>query len=90
VLDAWSRRVIGWAMETHLRTELVLAALDMALAQRRPTEVIHHSDHGCQGGFKWSSQHLTGRGCDGYTEAMFGPGRTGQVTLARATLGGAA
>ena len=31
VLDAWSRRVIGWAMETHLRTELVLAALDMAL-----------------------------------------------------------
>ncbi len=48
VLDAWSRRVIGWAMDTHLRTDLVLAALDMALAQRRPTEVIHHSDHGCQ------------------------------------------
>jgi putative transposase len=36
VLDAWSRRVIGWAMATHLRTELVLTALDMALAQRRP------------------------------------------------------
>jgi transposase InsO family protein len=48
VLDAWSRRVIGWAMETHLRTELVLTALDMALAQRRPHGVIHHSDHGCQ------------------------------------------
>ncbi len=48
VLDAWSRRVIGWAMETHLRTELVLAALDMALAQRRPADVIHHSDQGCQ------------------------------------------
>jgi putative transposase len=48
VLDAWSRRVIGWAMDSHLRTELVLAALDMALAQRRPTEVIHHSDQGCQ------------------------------------------
>jgi len=48
VLDAWSRRVIGWAMASHLRTELVLAALDMALAQRRPTDVIHHSDHGCQ------------------------------------------
>jgi putative transposase len=48
VLDAWSRRVIGWAMETHLRTELVLAALDMAVAQRRPTDVIHHSDQGCQ------------------------------------------
>ena len=48
VLDAWSRRVIGWAMTTHLRTELVLAALDMAVAQRRPTDVIHHSDQGCQ------------------------------------------
>ena len=48
VLDAWSRRVIGWAMENNLRTELVLAALNMALYQRRPCEVIHHSDQGCQ------------------------------------------
>jgi len=48
VLDAWSRRVIGWAMESHLRTELVLAALNMAIAQRRPRDVIHHSDQGCQ------------------------------------------
>ena len=48
VLDAWSRRVIGWAMDSHLRTELVLAALDMAVEQRRPAEVIHHSDQGCQ------------------------------------------
>jgi putative transposase len=48
VLDAWSRRVVGWAMETHLRTGLVLAALNMAVAQRQPTNVIHHSDQGCQ------------------------------------------
>jgi putative transposase len=48
VLDAFSRRVVGWAMATHLRTELVLAALNMALGQRRPTEVIHHSDQGTQ------------------------------------------
>ena len=48
VLDVWSRRVVGWAMETHLRTALVLAALDMAIAQRRPAGVIHHSDQGCQ------------------------------------------
>jgi putative transposase len=48
VLDAWSRRVVGWAMATHLRTELVLDALNMALTQRRPTGVIHHSDQGCQ------------------------------------------
>jgi putative transposase len=48
VLDAWSRRIVGWAMENHLRTELVQQALDMALWQRRPTDVIHHSDQGCQ------------------------------------------
>jgi putative transposase len=48
VLDVWSRRVIGWAMAEHLRTELVLAALDMALSQRQPRAVIHHSDQGCQ------------------------------------------
>jgi putative transposase len=48
VLDVWSRRVIGWAMETHLRTELVLTALNMAIDQRRPQGVIHHSDQGCQ------------------------------------------
>jgi len=48
VLDAWSRRIVGWAMETHLRTELVLEALDMALWRRRPDAVIHHSDQGCQ------------------------------------------
>ncbi len=48
VLDVWSRKVVGWAMESHLRTELVLAALNMALAQRKPDDVIHHSDQGCQ------------------------------------------
>jgi putative transposase len=40
VLDAFSRKIVGWAMATHLRTELVLAALN--LAQRRPAAVIHH------------------------------------------------
>jgi putative transposase len=48
VLDAFSRRIVGWAMETHLRTELVLQALNLALWQRRPAAVIHHSDHGSQ------------------------------------------
>jgi putative transposase len=48
VVDAWSRRVVGWSMATHLRTELVLEALNMALSQRRPQEVIHHSDQGSQ------------------------------------------
>jgi len=48
VVDAWSRRVVGWSMASHLRTELVLEALDMALKQRRPEGVIHHSDQGTQ------------------------------------------
>lgn len=48
VLDAFSRRIVGWAMANHLRTELVLEALNMAVGQRRPNDVIHHSDQGCQ------------------------------------------
>ena len=48
VLDVFSRRIVGWAMETYLRTELVLKALDMALGQRRAAGVIHHSDQGSQ------------------------------------------
>ena len=48
VLDAWSRRVVGWSMAAHLRTELVLDALNMAIWQRRPQEVVHHSDQGSQ------------------------------------------
>ena len=48
VLDVCSRRIVGWSMATHLRAELVLEALNMALGQRRPTHVIHHSDQGTQ------------------------------------------
>ncbi len=48
VVDAWSRRVVGWAMATHLRAELVLEVLNMALWQRQPEAVIHHSGQGCQ------------------------------------------
>jgi len=48
VLDVWSRRIVGWAFAAHLRTELVLEALDMAILRRCPDDVIHHSDHGCQ------------------------------------------
>ena len=44
VVDACSRRVVGWSMANHLRTELVLEAL----WQRRPDSVVHHSDQGCQ------------------------------------------
>ena len=48
VLDVFSRRIVGWAMDSSLATELVVGALEMAIAQRRPEEVIHHSDQGSQ------------------------------------------
>jgi putative transposase len=48
VLDAFSRRIVGWAMATSLRVELVINALNMALQQRQPASVIHHSDQGSQ------------------------------------------
>jgi putative transposase len=48
VLDAWSRKIVGWSMANHLRAELVLDAMEMAVGQRRPKDVIHHSDQGSQ------------------------------------------
>jgi len=49
LLDAHSRRVIGWAMADHLRTELALEALAMAVRARRPgAGLVHHTDRGCQ------------------------------------------
>ena len=49
ILDGCSRRVVGWSMQEHLRTELVLAALEMGVGNRRPAAgLIHHSDHGGQ------------------------------------------
>jgi putative transposase len=56
VLDAFSRRIVGWSMATTLATQLVLDALNMALVTRRPRGVIHHSDQGSQPGFNQSSQ----------------------------------
>ena len=48
VLDAFSRRIVGWSMSNDLKTQVVLDALDMAIHQRRPIGVIHHSDQGTQ------------------------------------------
>ena len=48
VLDVWSRRIVGWAIKPTLDTELVLAALAIAIRTRQPQAVIHHSDQGCQ------------------------------------------
>jgi putative transposase len=59
VLDAFSRRVVGWQLASHMRTTLVLEALRMALWRRGPgadVAVVHHSDRGSQPGLNRSSQ----------------------------------
>jgi putative transposase len=60
VLDVFSRRIVGWAMREHLRTELVTEALDMAIWSRCPSGgLIHHSDRGCQ-----YTSYVFGRRCE--------------------------
>jgi transposase InsO family protein len=83
VLDAFSRRIVGWSMATTLATQVVLDALNMALMRRRPKQVIHHSDQGSQAGLKWSSQQDEGRSCDEEAQAAFGPVWSSAIVLTR-------
>jgi transposase InsO family protein len=49
ILDACSRKVVGWSMDAHLMSELVVDALQMAIARRKPAPgLVHHSDRGAQ------------------------------------------
>jgi len=85
VMDCYSRRIVGWAIADHMRKELVIEALTMAVARRRPdVGVVHHSDRGSQGGFNWSSQHSIERSCDEHAEAEVGSGGAGGDALAGA------
>jgi len=69
ILDAWSRKVVGYAISRSMDARIAVAALKAAIRGRAPAKgCIHHSDRGSQGGFKWSSQHLGGGGCDEETE----------------------
>ena len=71
VLDVYSRRIVGWSYADHMRTSLIIDAVDMAVDQRKPARgLIHHSDQGTQGGFKWSSQHFDVEVCDGKTSRV--------------------
>ncbi len=89
VMDLYSRRIVGWAMEDHLRADLPLAALKMAISAQRPGRgLIHHSDRGVQGGFKWSTQHLDKGGCDEHSKAAFGSIWAGTIVVTRSTTGG--
>jgi ribosomal protein L37E len=63
ILDAWSRKVVGYAISGNMEVRLTLAALKAAVATRRPLPgCIHHSDRGSQGEFQRLSQHLVNGG----------------------------
>ena len=74
VLDAWSRKIVGWSMANHLRAELVLDAMEATVGQRRPKDVIHHSDQGSQLEFNRSSQQQA--------EPLVTPGQTSRQAFA--------
>jgi len=67
VIDLCTRMVVGWQLADHMRTSLVVDALQMAVdAGHVNAEAVFHSDRGAQGGFQWSSQHLDNGGVLGW------------------------
>jgi hypothetical protein len=93
VIDAFARRIVGWRVSRTAHASFVLDALEQALHERRPlrgTGLVHHSDRGVQGGFKWLSQHRDGGGCDEHSKAAFGSVWAGAITVTRSTAGGRA
>src|SRR5580704_7524708 len=92
VIDAYARRIVGWRASRTAHASFVLDALEQALHDRRPVHrggLVHHSDRGSQGGFKWSSQHLDGS-CDEHSKTALGSFWAGALVLTRSTAGGRA
>jgi putative transposase len=84
ILDAWSRRVVGYAISRSIDARLATAALKAAIRARRPPSgCVHHSDRGSQGGFKWSSQRLNVGGCYDLSKTPIPPFRAATVTITR-------
>jgi transposase InsO family protein len=83
VLDLGSRRLLGYSMAHHMRTELVLDALGMAISARGGDRAVHgvivHADRGSQGELKWSSQRLDRGGVSGWGRCGSGSGRSSCV-----------
>ncbi len=81
ITDAFSRRIVGWRVAAHMRTEMVLDALEMARrsrGNRRLAGLIAHSDAGSQAGFNWSSQHLDDGGA-GWGRCGSGSGKSSSI-----------
>src|SRR5690606_28635299 len=83
IIDAYSRKIVGWQASRSLRADLAIDALEMAMFNRRRagadlTGLIHHSDLGVQGGFNWWSQHLEDGGVVGWLASRSGWRRFGR------------
>ena len=91
VIDLGSRRLIGYAMADHMRTQLVADALKMAAGTRggRTDGIIFHGDRGAQGGFNRSSQHLEMEVIDGSSTGVGRQGASSGDAVARETDAGA-
>ena len=90
ILDAWSRKVVGYAISRSMEARIAVAALKAAIRGRNPPKgCIHHSDRGSQGEFNWSLQHSGQGGCDGRS-ASVGSCVAEQAAFAGATSGRAA
>jgi putative transposase len=84
VLDAWSRRIVGYAIGRSIDARLTVAALGSAIARRKPPPgLIHHSDRGSQGGFNRSSQHQEIGGCNDGSPTRFGSVHSEEARFAR-------
>ena len=72
VKDVWSRRIVGYSIDSRMTSHLAVDALEMAIARRGPDQVtgcVVHADRGSQGEFNWSSQHLDHGGVQGWRRA---------------------
>jgi hypothetical protein len=102
VMDLYSRKIVGWSMRDDLEAPLVVDAISMAIARRKPKPgLVHHSDRGAQGGFNWSLQHLVrevvrdgcsrasaGGSCDAWADVVAGPAVGGAAGGSAAVLAG--
>jgi transposase InsO family protein len=88
VIDAYARKIVGWRVSRSAHAGFVLDALEQAIHDRKPVSgggLVHHSDRGVQGGFKWLSHHSERGGCDEHSEAAVGSVWAGVTSVAWAT-----
>lgn len=85
IKDVWSNKIVGYSIDTRMKSSLAMAAMRNAIALRSPEGTICHSDRGGQGGFNWSSQHLEWEACDGTSSAGCGSGDQAEIAVAGAS-----